>query len=78
MLQIATLAETDLIRALTSKKDDAVRAAEIKRAASEDLLAWVEKNGAEVSRDPGGSLVVLEVMLDAEGGTCFCLVKCEV
>ena len=78
MLQIATLAETDLIRALTSKKDDAVRAAEIKRAASEDLLAWVEKNGADVSRDPGGSLEVLEVMLGAEGGTCFCLVKCEV
>ena len=67
--KIATLAETDSIRAKTSKKDNALRAAEIRRAASEDLLAWVEKSGAEVSRDPGGSLVVLEVMLCAEGGT---------
>lgn len=67
--QIATLAETDPIRARTSKKDNEVRAAEIKRAASEDLLAWIAKSGAEVSQDPGGSLVVLEVMLSAEGGS---------
>lgn len=65
--QIVTLADTDPIRAQTSKKDNAVRTAEIRRAASEDLLAWVAKSGAKVSRDPGGSLVVLEVMLSTEG-----------
>ena len=67
--QIATLAETDPIRAKTSKKDDALRVSEIRKAASEGLLAWIAEKGAEVSRDTGGSLVVLEVMLEAEGGT---------
>ncbi|TBU44642.1 ARM repeat-containing protein [Dichomitus squalens] len=65
--QIATLAETDTIRAKTSKKDDALRASEIRKASSEGLLSWIAEKGADVSRDPGGSLVVLEVMLEAEG-----------
>lgn len=65
--QIALLEETDPIRAQTSKKDNAVRALEIKRAASEPLLAWITESGAEVSRDKGGSLVVCEIMLGAEG-----------
>ena len=67
--QITTLAETDATRAKTSKKDDVLRASEIRKAASEGLLSWVVQSGAEVSRDPGGSLVVLEVMLEADGGT---------
>lgn len=66
--QIATLAETDLIRAKTSKKDDAVRTSEIRKAASEGLLSWIAQSGTDISRDPGGSLVVLEVMLEADGG----------
>ncbi|KAI1798466.1 ARM repeat-containing protein [Ganoderma leucocontextum] len=65
--QIATLAETDSIRANTSKKDDIVRTSEIRKAASEGLLSWIAQSGADVSRDPGGSLVVLEVMLEADG-----------
>lgn len=62
------LAETDAARAQTSKKDDTLRAEEIRRAASEPLLSWITQSGAEVIRDPGGSLVVTEVMLYAEGG----------
>ncbi|CCL99892.1 uncharacterized protein FIBRA_01917 [Fibroporia radiculosa] len=65
--QIATLAETDLVRSRTSKKDGAVRSAEINRAASDLLLQWVADNGAQVSKDTGGSLVVCEIMLYAEG-----------
>ncbi|VDB96259.1 unnamed protein product [Peniophora sp. CBMAI 1063] len=63
----ATLSETDPIRDLTSKKDRAARAAEVRASASPELLGWVAKEGAEVVRDTGGSLVVLEVMLSAEG-----------
>lgn len=66
---IATLAETDSIRAKTSKKDADVRAAEVRTAASADLLAWVAKDGKIVSRDTAGSLVVMEVMLEADGGS---------
>ena len=66
--QIATLAETDSIRTKTSKKDETLRTAEIRKAASEGLLSWIAQSGADVSRDPGGSLVVLEVMLEADGG----------
>ena len=31
-------------------------------------LRCLADNGAEVSRDTGGSLVVLEIMLEADGG----------
>ncbi|KAI0763930.1 ARM repeat-containing protein [Trametes elegans] len=65
--QIATLAETDPIRAKTSKKDDELRATEIRKAASDGLLQWVAEDGPEVARDTGGSLVVTEIMLEAEG-----------
>ncbi|KAH9923851.1 ARM repeat-containing protein [Fomitopsis serialis] len=65
--QIATLAETDAVRARTSKKDGALRAAEIRKAASDGLLSWLAESGADVAREPGGSLVVCEVMLHAEG-----------
>ncbi|KAI0079156.1 puf family RNA-binding protein [Panus rudis PR-1116 ss-1] len=65
--QIKLLAETDSIRAQTSKKDNDVRAEEIRKAASEPLLSWITKLGAEVVRDPGGSLVVGEIMLNTDG-----------
>ncbi|KAH7908713.1 armadillo-type protein [Hygrophoropsis aurantiaca] len=65
--QTVTIAETDSIRATTSKKDNAIREAEIRKAASEGLLSFVEEHGVEVARDTGGSLVVLEIMLYAEG-----------
>lgn len=68
LLQIATLAETDQTRARTSKKDDILRAAEIRKAASDGLLSWLAESGATVAREPGGSLVVCEVMLYADGG----------
>ncbi|KAJ3551893.1 hypothetical protein NM688_g4447 [Phlebia brevispora] len=67
--QISLLAETDAVRAKTSKKDDQLRTEEIRKAASEPLLSWVAEKGAEIARDPGGSLVVGEIMLYAEGGT---------
>jgi pumilio homology domain family member 6 len=66
--QIAILAETDAIRAQTSKKQADVRAKELCQAASEDLISFVEKMGSLLVKDPGGSLVVSEVMLHAEGG----------
>ncbi|KAI0045954.1 ARM repeat-containing protein [Auriscalpium vulgare] len=64
---VASLAETDPIREHTSKKAADIRIAEVRASASPDLLAWIEKDGAEVSRDTGGSLVVTEVMLEADG-----------
>ncbi|KAF9218484.1 ARM repeat-containing protein [Gyrodon lividus] len=65
--QIAVIAETDSVRAKTSKKDNTTREGEIRKAASEELLQFVAEKGAETARDTGGSLVVLEVMLYAEG-----------
>jgi len=40
----------------------------VRRAASEGLLAFVEKEGARLGRETGGCLVVTEIMLYAEGG----------
>jgi hypothetical protein len=71
--QIAIIAETDPIRAKTSKKSTVVREGEIRAAASEGLLKFVADNGAEAARDTGGSLVVLEIMLYADGGWCISL-----
>jgi pumilio family protein 6 len=65
---VKALAETDPIRAKTSKKDAGARADEVRKAASEGLLAWVEKEGAEAVRETAGSLVVVDVMLYADGG----------
>ncbi|KAF9647619.1 hypothetical protein BDM02DRAFT_3245662, partial [Thelephora ganbajun] len=65
--QIARLAETDATRAQTSKKDNSVRAAEIRKAASESLLEFVAKHGKEVALDKSGSLLVNEIMLQADG-----------
>lgn len=69
---IAQLADTDKIRSQTSKKDAAVRAAEIRQAASGPLLALLSSQESleELIRDPGGSIMVLETMLYAEGGKC--------
>ena len=65
---IARISETDSLRALTSKKSSDIRAAEICSAASSDLLSWVVHDGAEVSRETGGSLVITEIILEAHGG----------
>ena len=65
---VARISETDSLRALTSKKSSDVRAAEICSAASSELLSWVVRDGAEVSRETGGSLVITEIMLEAHGG----------
>ena len=61
--------ETDATKAQTSKKDDSVRAAEIRKAASEPLLEFVARHGKEAVLDTGGSLLVLEIMLQTHGGT---------
>jgi len=65
---IARISETDSLRALTSKKSSDVRAAEICSAASSELLSWVVRDGAEVSRETGGSLVITEILLESHGG----------
>ncbi|KAF8884117.1 puf family RNA-binding protein [Infundibulicybe gibba] len=65
--QIVSLAETDAARARTSKKAPELRAAEVCTFASEALVTWVEKTGGEVLREPGGSLVIAEIMLFADG-----------
>jgi pumilio family protein 6 len=65
---IARISETDSLREHTSKKSSDVRAAEIRSAASSDLLSWIVRDGAEVSRETGGSLVITEIMLEALGG----------
>lgn len=59
------------MRAQTSKKDDSMRATEIRKAASESLLEFVAKHGREAAMDTGGSLLVLEIMLQADGGMYF-------
>jgi pumilio homology domain family member 6 len=64
------LVETDEVRARTSKKDASVREEEVRKAASEGLLEFVKDEGARVGRETGGSLVVAEIMLYAEGGKC--------
>ena len=65
---ITRISETDSLRTYTSKKSSEVRAAEIRAAASSELLSWVVRDGAEVSRETGGSLVIAEIMLEAYGG----------
>lgn len=65
---IAILASTDPIRATTSKKDEAVRRDEVRKACSEGLLSFVTENAPELIIDAGGSLVVTEIMLHASGG----------
>ncbi|KAI9457592.1 ARM repeat-containing protein [Lactarius psammicola] len=64
---ISTISETDDLRAHTSKKSPDVRTSEIRAAASPELLSWVVRDGAEVSRDTGGSLVITEIMLETHG-----------
>lgn len=66
--QIATLGETDEARARTSKKATEVREAEVRAGASTAILEWLKESAADVSREPGGSLLVTEVMLYADGG----------
>ncbi|PPR04486.1 hypothetical protein CVT24_013095 [Panaeolus cyanescens] len=65
--QIATLAETDVIRAKTSKKSAESREEEIRKAASEDLIKWVAQSGSTLVREPTGTLIVGEILLYAEG-----------
>lgn len=69
--QIASLEETDAVRARTSKKDPEARIAEIRKSASEPLLKWITESGAKVAKEPRGSLILTEVMLYAEGGVYF-------
>jgi pumilio family protein 6 len=49
-----------------------VRKEEIRKAASGALIEFVEQSGDVIARDMGGSLVVTEIMLYAEGGE-YCL-----
>jgi len=66
--QIACLEETDTIRERTSKKGREAREDEVRTAASEELVAWVEREGGRVVREASGCLVLVEVMLYAQAG----------
>lgn len=69
--QSALLSESDAIRALTSKKDEALRREEIRKAASSELVSTLLEDAEvaeKVLRDTGGSLLVTEMMLFAECG----------
>lgn len=73
---IALLAYHDTARALTSKKDPAVRTSELRKAVSPGLIEVIKDDvqGALV-RDAGASLLVGEVLLYAEDGeflVCLC------
>lgn len=70
---IASIKATDEIRekAGTSKKDEALRREEIKKAVSEDMLRAVRDNAKEMILDPAGSLLVTEVLLYAGGGSSY-------
>jgi pumilio family protein 6 len=65
---ISALSSTDHIRANTSKKDDEVRRKEILAAFSPDMLDQVKSHARSMVVDPGGSLLVTEVLLHANGG----------
>ena len=65
---IASLASTDSIREKTSKKHEGVRRDEVRRAVSDGYLAAPVRDLEAMISDPGGSLVLGEVMLFAEGG----------
>jgi pumilio family protein 6 len=45
----------------------------VRKAISPDLVRWIKEKGGEVVREPGGALVVTEVMLFAEAGRLFLL-----
>lgn len=62
------LKSMDSIREKTSKKDDAIRRDEIRKAVSEDMLKQVRDHAGKMIVDPGGSLLVTEVLLHADGG----------
>ncbi|KZV94457.1 ARM repeat-containing protein [Exidia glandulosa HHB12029] len=64
---IVNLASTDAARDRTSKKDVQTRRDEIRSAASPGLVEWAAKYAAEAVADPGRALLLLEVMLEADG-----------
>lgn len=69
----AQIVSLDEIRNLSSstgksKKEAAVREEEIRRAGSGELIEWVARDGGKLASETGGSLVVGEIMLYAEGG----------
>ena len=74
---ITTISETDELRAHTSKKSSDARTAEILAAASSELLSWIVRDGAEVSQDTGGSLIITEIMLEAHGGETLLVGRIE-
>lgn len=68
------LAETDAASKRTSKKDKDVREREIRVAATEGrtgLLGFAEGRMDEMCRDPGASLLLVEILLYSEGGMCL-------
>jgi len=68
---VDTLKSTDSIREKTSKKDEEVRRDEVRKAVSEDMLKQVRDHVDKLIVDPGGSLLVTEVLLHADGGEPF-------
>ncbi len=67
---IKALEETDSTRNKTSKKDPDTRREEVRKAASPELLRFLEKRDTVIPlvSNPSTSLVVAEIMLFADGG----------
>ena len=66
--QIALMEETDAVRDQTSKKPAALRQDEVRKAASPDLVSWINDSGESVVTETGACLVITEIMLYADGG----------
>jgi len=65
---IKDLEATDATAAATSKKNKETRRKELRAAISPDMIKLVADQGEELMRDAGASLLVTEIMLEAEGG----------
>lgn len=61
------LKKTDASSAKTSKKDPAVRRAELKAAIDPDLIKLVETHAEPMLRDAGASLLLVDILLEAQG-----------
>lgn len=64
---IKDLEVTDATAAATSKKNKDTRRKELRAAISPDMIKLVAEQGEELMRDAGASLLVTEIMLEAEG-----------
>ena len=70
---ISSISDTDAIRSYTSKKEPEIRADEIRKAASTDLLPLLEQDNELIDyvTTAASSLVISDVLLESDGGGCI-------